>query len=1528
MLSFLFLVLPQLPAHALVDMKNANYSHTWIDIAPLREEVNRFWSEEYLLNLGVQRTYNSRSLHDGVFGFGWCTDIETKLDFFESGVVQLTHCGGGQQRRFGAPQVFDGVERRLDDMVTRLRMRAEVSGTFKRMLSGRDDRHWLKLRETLLEDEYLDSNLAKSLGRKRPDLTGQTLAEMGVGDAALVFHKDEIRLISAQSPMQLIFDRSGRLIGLRHQDGRRIEITYDADKPVRVQNEEGHELILTYSENGKITSVRRQLKGETTFLLSRYRHNRDDDLIEVENAWIKTYRYRYNARHNLTRAEWPDKTAIHLYYDDRKDWVISFQDREECIENYTYVTPGREHYSSQVLKRCRGTPVASNFYEFWHAPSADGRFALQRVRTFVAQQITEIDYEQVFGLPIRISKDGIVTTYENSSAGRVKSRVSGDTKWVFGGDSSDTEGVVVLEETVRSDGEPEVTRHKTDPWGALYTMPAVERQRQRAIQAASVEKANEAVARFNASSEHMDRQLDRWHEMRAQRRFESAVALARTMDAELRDQGEAALGRANVAQLALVLADELASTDSADISLALAKFVLEVSPDVESIDVARAGLLVDQLSRQSAKPQQAIAALRVAIAILKRRATTPPAETMLQLHLALATAEREAGNPKLALEALREVSSSSVGASGAAIWPKEGVEEVAVIYSQAGLYELALETLLQSRIVFLSLVDPYQEWTSDDGDGEYSGFSALGIVEEILRAQGRFDDALAINKVRVQRLFKGLPPSSPSPNASYARLLEAEVLTLTYAGQYAAASQLMEKSFWHAAGNDSVRARLLSTRALLSSRLGMYAEAVNDGREAIRLAGDHMGDDAANLASSLSELGRHDESEAAFDATATDAARRLPGVHPRLADLRVRWAEARLRAGNPGGAVQLLNGANDNLQAALSFSHWRVTRSLVTRAEAAIELRDVEGATLWATRALSSAYAGGLPEWRSAADHTMSRALALAGSSSLAIFFAKRAVNELQHVRSQLSGLDAQSQVSLMKARHVVFENATALLIDAGRLGEAQQVLSMYKLDELQQFTQRSGPGEDPRNVRAEVDGVETRWQAAIDLSAARFGAVSAELSKLEALGRLDSLTAPQRRRWEQLRDFVDDEQRSFGRTLDAIRREAPSADAESAGATARSAVPLLRASVAGLSELSKRSGSRVVALQYVVLDKKIYILVTTPELQFSREVSLEGQQLGQLVQSFREAVQDTRADPSKAGGRLYELLVRPIAAALKEDGADTLMVSLTGVLRYVPFAALHDGSRYLVERYRIALMSEAAPLMGMQPPRPNWNVAGLGVSAKVDPDFLELPSVRKEIAAVVRGASGMSSGVLPGVAWIDGEFTAERLQSVLSDAPAVIHVASHFKFSPGSDTRSFLLLGDGTRLTLRDLAGSRYRFQSSDLLTLSACETGVGGGRDLAGREIEGLALLAQQQGASAVLATLWPVADPSTAQFMQRFYTLRQDGKTVSKSEALQRAQLEMLRGGGNLREGMTSASFTSPRQYSHPYFWAPFILLGNWL
>jgi CHAT domain-containing protein len=199
-----------------------------------------------------------------------------------------------------------------------------------------------------------------------------------------------------------------------------------------------------------------------------------------------------------------------------------------------------------------------------------------------------------------------------------------------------------------------------------------------------------------------------------------------------------------------------------------------------------------------------------------------------------------------------------------------------------------------------------------------------------------------------------------------------------------------------------------------------------------------------------------------------------------------------------------------------------------------------------------------------------------------------------------------------------------------------------------------------------------------------------------------------------------------------------------------------------------------------------------------------------------------------------------------------------------------------------------------------------------------------------------------------------------------LVHISSHFRFAPGDEARSFLLLGDGTVFPLNKMKEQTTLFQGVELLTLSACETAAQRPNS-DGREIDGFAELAQRLGAGAVMATLWNVSDDSSFWLMRDFYKRKQNMIKQTKAEALRQAQIALLngtakvtpaakaknarRGSGNsavvkiLPEGKQSPSnaeddvvyieakyvktYTqnNSKPYAHPYYWSPFILFGNW-
>jgi CHAT domain-containing protein len=236
-----------------------------------------------------------------------------------------------------------------------------------------------------------------------------------------------------------------------------------------------------------------------------------------------------------------------------------------------------------------------------------------------------------------------------------------------------------------------------------------------------------------------------------------------------------------------------------------------------------------------------------------------------------------------------------------------------------------------------------------------------------------------------------------------------------------------------------------------------------------------------------------------------------------------------------------------------------------------------------------------------------------------------------------------------------------------------------------------------------------------------------------------------------------------------------------------------------------------------------------------------------------------------------------------------------------IPFAALHDGTRYLIEDFAIAT-TPSLTLTAPQPlsaDKPSALLAGVARSVQ---GFAPLPNVSTELAGI-RNHIG-------GEVLIDDRYTVGRLAAALSQEEyAIVHLATH---SVVSDTaaNSFLLTYDG-RLSMSELEDilrrGRFRRQPVELLTLSACETAVGDERAALG-----LAGIALKAGARSAVATLWRVQDDAAAALMTHFYASLAEPANPSKAASLRNAQLQLLK----------------LEATAHPAHWAAFMLIGNWL
>lgn len=569
--------------------------------------------------------------------------------------------------------------------------------------------------------------------------------------------------------------------------------------------------------------------------------------------------------------------------------------------------------------------------------------------------------------------------------------------------------------------------------------------------------------------------------------------------------------------------------------------------------------------------------------------------------------------------------------------------------------------------------------------------------------------------------------------------------------------------------------------------------------------------------------------------------------------------------------------------------------------------------------------------WRIYGD--ISHTHQLLNHQRLAIFFGKHAVNSIQSSRSAIKTLTENQQKSFLKNKRVIFEQLANQLIDASRLLEAQQVLDMIKEDEYSDFISRSSDSDNNNDTLTSFSIKESEIEK-------RYLEISSTLIELglnyESLKKT-AKSPEDKQRLEKLQQELVNAREALDNYL--IEMEQQFANDQRAPNFTNKELDKLQQYQGILNDFE----DYIVLIHYLMTDEKLRILVTGPNKSIPpvlRESLVSRSELNKLIHEFRTKL-IKRLPIGEEASQLYDILIDPIVGDLELFRPDILMIYPDLALRYLPFSALHDSEQYLSEVYAINMYNAAASThMLVIEPETYWNVAAFGVSESGDSQFKDLPAVNDEIDAIVKeapNANGLidEKGILPGKSYINNDFTPEQLADSLQQKNNhVIHLATHFSFSPGSDSRknSFLLAGNSTRLNLKDLQYGDFDFDGKDLITLSACETGLGE-LDMDGREVEGLGAFLQRQGTHAVLATLWSVEDCSTAQFMEKFYQ-RRESEQLTKTEALRQTQLEFI------RSDLTSSRLCSDRgvslppgeskdlDISHPFFWAPFILMGNWL
>ena len=680
------------------------------------------------------------------------------------------------------------------------------------------------------------------------------------------------------------------------------------------------------------------------------------------------------------------------------------------------------------------------------------------------------------------------------------------------------------------------------------------------------------------------------------------------------------------------------------------------------------------------------------------------------------------------------------------------------------------------------------------------------------------------------------------------------------------------------------------------------------------------------------------------------------------------WREVGNRRGeamtlsNSGKAYLDLGQLNKALEISLaSLPVWREVKE--TRGEALAlgligaayaQLGQPQTAFPYSLTSLELARSAGDPDMRGAIDTAMMIGFQKQHRPEVAIFFGLDAVNSYQQIRKNINGLDKNLQAGFAQSRSSTYRILAELLVETGRLGEAEQVLDLLKEQELKDVVRGAATDAAAKVEPLKLSTAQQKAQSELDAQQQKVIALeelSLQYAALQAKPTRSPVEDTQLKMLSaNLTQGITEVFAYFTSTIFPElegKTGAPKDNELQAGEDSRQSY---------LQNTLAKLGPRVLGIRILMGQDHVYAIVVTATSRKKFELKAAPAELRSKVFEVLENLAARTSDPKPLLGQLYAMVVAPVEGELKtietsgaaKGGVPTLLWSLDDALRYLPMAALYDGHSYMLERFNNVLFTPESYGHMTDAPMTNGSipsVLAMGLSKSYG-GLPALPGVLPELDAVVHDPSVPEShGPMEGKLLPNDQFTLAAMKTELGAGKSfpVVHIASHFVVETGSGDEPFLMMGGedtgdakGYEWNLSEMEHSTVSFHGTRLLTLSACSTAKDyKTRD--GTEMDSLGMIAQQKDAEAVLASLWDVNDASTSRLMSDFYSRWVKSPAAGKAEALRQAQLALLRGsdaaaanagkqrGPQLEQDETAAVRES--KYSHPFFWAPFVLIGNY-
>ncbi|NQZ18262.1 MAG: RHS repeat protein [Bdellovibrionales bacterium] len=395
-------ILIALPSLATVNMRNGSYAEKWIDVI----------SPGTGYDLRIQRYYSSRSLFIGLFGFGWCSSLETKIEHTSDGTITLSECGGGIEVSY-YPKNFDpkSANQTVDKIIS----------YYKKNNRKLSSAYLKKLRTQLVSDTKQRFEIANKLhlvSSKSLKMKKDTYVSKSRGLEEIRFNGRLYVRVNFDGTVEK-YNLRGQLSQMVDKVGNWIKLNYKNDRIAFIVDNKGRRLNFAYARSGKLNRIYdgRSLEVKYSF--------EGENLTQVTNAWGNTYTYKYDRQHNMTQVIFPKKNgkpqSLKISYDIANDWVRSYTDRLGCSQKFEFIMDQKNpknHYWSNVSTTCDNKNFSVGHFEYWYKNYQHSKLKfLHRAMNRQNDNVKDTYFHSYLGKPISIHENLNYTGYAYKPSG-------------------------------------------------------------------------------------------------------------------------------------------------------------------------------------------------------------------------------------------------------------------------------------------------------------------------------------------------------------------------------------------------------------------------------------------------------------------------------------------------------------------------------------------------------------------------------------------------------------------------------------------------------------------------------------------------------------------------------------------------------------------------------------------------------------------------------------------------------------------------------------------------------------------------------------------------------------------------------------------------------------------------------------------------------------------------------------------------------------------------------------------------------